>query len=119
MHKVNVVRSFDQVDGYWNPLIAGSLNGQDVKLVKCKGHFVWHHHEAEDELFYVVKGRFVMEFRDRIVTLQEGEFIIVQKGVEHRPFAEEEVWIMLFEPSTTLNTGNVEHELTKYNLQKL
>ncbi len=119
MNKINVLEAFNQVDGYWNPLIAGSLNGQEVKLVKFKGPFTWHHHDHEDELFYVVKGSFVMEFRDKDVLLETGDFLIVPKGVEHRPNAKEEVWVMLFEPATTLNTGNVQNEFTKTNLNRI
>lgn len=119
MDKVNVLEAFDKVEGYWNPTVAGALNGQEVKLVKFKGPFTWHHHENEDELFYVVKGSFVMEMRDKNITLNEGDFLVVPKGVEHRPNANEEVWVMLFEPATTLNTGNVENEFTKHRLDKL
>jgi mannose-6-phosphate isomerase-like protein (cupin superfamily) len=95
------------------------LNGQHVKLVKFAGPFTWHHHEAEDEMFLVVKGRFRMEFRDRDVWLDEGEFIIVPKGAEHRPVADEEVHVLLFEPTTTLNTGNVVNERTVEKLDRL
>ena len=119
MHKVNVPQAFNSVQGYWNPAVAGTLNGQEVKLVKFKGDFTWHHHENEDELFYVVKGSFTMELRDKNIQLQEGDFLIVPRGVEHRPTAEEEVWVMLFEPASTLNTGNVENEFTKHILYKL
>lgn len=119
MNKVNVLEKFVQVDGYWNPAVIGALNGQEVKIVKFKGPFTWHHHEHEDELFYVVKGNFVMEFRDKNVTLHEGDFLIVPKGIEHRPNAEEEVWVMLFEPASTLNTGNVMNEFTKNTLKQL
>lgn len=119
MNKVNVIEKFTQVDGYWNPAVVGALNGQEVKLVKFKGPFTWHHHDDEDELFYVVKGSFVMEFRDRHVKLDQGDFLIVPKGVEHRPNAEEEVWVMLFEPASTLNTGNVVNEFTKNTLKHL
>ena len=119
MNKINVLETFDQVNGYWNPLVAGSLNGQEVKLVKFQGPFTWHHHDHEDELFYVVKGSFIMEFRDRDVLLETGDFLIVPKGVEHRPNAKEEVWVMLFEPATTLNTGNVQNEFTKTNLTRI
>ncbi len=97
---------------YWSPKIAGELNAQHVKLVKFQGEFVWHHHESEDELFLVMKGRFRMDFRDRAVWIEEDEFIIVPRGVEHRPFAEDEVHVLLFEPAGTLNTGNVRNELT-------
>jgi mannose-6-phosphate isomerase-like protein (cupin superfamily) len=119
MEKINLAEKFSLFSEYWNPKIAGELNGQQVKLVKFKGPFVWHHHEHEDELFYVVKGSFDMEFRDKTVTINEGEFIIVPKGVEHRPNAKEEVQVMLFEPAATLNTGNVNAEMTKKKLDKI
>ena len=112
MNKVNLAEKFSQIREYWKPCIGGELNGQLVKLDKLKGEFVWHHHEQEDELFLVVKGRFRMEFRDRHIWLEEGEFLVVPRGVEHRPVADEEAWIVLFEPSTTLNTGNVQNERT-------
>lgn len=96
----------------WNPKIVGELNGQHVKLVKLLGEFVWHHHDDEDELFLVVRGRFRMEFRNRSVTIEEGEFIVVPRGVEHRPVAEEEASVLLFEPASTVNTGNAGGELT-------
>jgi mannose-6-phosphate isomerase-like protein (cupin superfamily) len=107
MEKVNIGLKFSQFHDYWKPRIIGELNGQQVKLVKFQGEFVWHHHEHEDELFLVVKGRFRMEFRDRQVWLEEGELLIVPRGVEHRPVAPEEVHVLLFEPISTLNTGNV------------
>lgn len=119
MHKVNVLEKMEMVTDHWNPRIVGELNGQHVKLVKFKGPFTWHHHEHEDELFYVVKGSFVMELPDKNIELKEGDFLVVPKGVEHRPNAEEEVWVMLFEPATTLNTGNTENEFTKKQLEKL
>jgi mannose-6-phosphate isomerase-like protein (cupin superfamily) len=119
MHKVNVLEKFEQVTDYWNPKIVGELNHQHVKLVKFQGPFTWHHHENEDELFYVVKGCFVMELRDTNIALNEGDFLIVPKGVEHRPNAKEEVWVMLFEPAGTLNTGNTENEFTQKNLETL
>lgn len=119
MEKINLAEKFTLFNDYWSPQIAGELNRQHVKLVKFKGPFTWHHHDHEDELFYVVKGSFVMEFRDRNVELNEGDFLIVPKGVEHRPNASEEVWVMLFEPASTLNTGNVINEFTKNTLQKL
>ncbi len=112
MEKVNIREKFALFNEHWHPKIAGELNGQYVKLVKFQGEFVWHQHEREDELFLVVKGRFRMDFRDRAVWIEEGEFIIVPRGIEHRPFAEEEVHVLLFEPTGTLNTGNMESELT-------
>jgi mannose-6-phosphate isomerase-like protein (cupin superfamily) len=119
MNKVNVEQKLSLFADYWNPRVVGELNGQHVKLVKFRGEFVWHKHDNEDEMFFVVKGQFKMEFRERTVELKENEFLIVPKGVEHRPVAEQEVSVMLFEPSTTLNTGDTESELTKHILEKL
>ena len=117
MHKVKLLEKFDMVTEHWNPKIVGELNGQHVKLVKFQGPFTWHHHELEDELFYVVKGSFIMELRDKNIELHANDFLIVPKGVEHRPNAKEEVWVMLFEPAGTLNTGNTENEFTQKNLE--
>jgi mannose-6-phosphate isomerase-like protein (cupin superfamily) len=119
MNKVNLVEKFSRFNTQWDPKVAGELNGQMVKLVKFQGSFVWHHHDHEDEMFLVVKGRFRMEFRDRNVELNEGEFLIVPRGVEHRPVADEEAHVLLFEPDTTLNTGNVRNERTKERLDKI
>ena len=119
VEKVNIADKFKKITEYWKPYIAGELNGQLVKLDKLKGEFVWHHHEHEDELFLVVKGRFRMELRDRHIWLEEGEFLVVPRGVEHRPVADEEAWIVLFEPATTLNTGNVQNERTLHELERV
>ena len=119
MDKVNLAEKFTLFSEYWSPKIVGELNGQHVKLVKFQGEFVWHKHDEEDELFFVVKGNFVMELRDKNIEINEGEFFIVPRGVEHRPVAEKEVWVMLFEPPTTLNTGNVMDEKTKIELEKI
>jgi len=119
MEKINLAVKFSTFSDYFNPRIAGELNGQQVKLVKFRGEFVWHHHDNEDELFYVVKGSFDMHLRDKIITVNAGEFIIMPKGIEHKPVAIEEVEIMLFEPATTLNTGNIENEMTKKELKRL
>jgi mannose-6-phosphate isomerase-like protein (cupin superfamily) len=119
MKKINLAEKFSLFSDHWNPRIVGELNGQLVKLVKFKGPFDFHFHEQEDELFYVVKGSFDMEFRDRTITVNEGEFLIVPRGVEHRPHAKEEVEVVLFEPASTLNTGNTENERTVNNLQRL
>lgn len=113
MEKVNLIQKFSLFTDHWNPRIVGELNGQHVKLVKLKGEFVWHKHDHEDELFFVIKGSFKMEFREKSIVVNENEFLIVPKGVEHRPVAVEEVSIMLFEPATTLNTGDAKSELTK------
>jgi mannose-6-phosphate isomerase-like protein (cupin superfamily) len=119
MEKVNLREKLSLFTEHWSPRIVGELNGQLVKLVKFQGPFVWHHHDNEDELFLVVKGRFRMELRDRNVDLEEGEFFIVPRGVEHRPVADEETHILLFEPASTLNTGNVENERTLHELQRI
>lgn len=115
MNKVNVYEQFERFSEHWSPRIAGALNGQHVKLVKFQGQFVWHHHDHEDEMFFVIRGSFTMELRDQHITLNEGDFLIVPKGTEHRPNATGEVWVMLFEPDTTLNTGNTINELTVQN----
>ena len=116
MDAVKIFQKLALFSDHWSPRIVGELNGQHVKLAKFKGAFIWHKHEEEDELFYVLKGRFTMEFRDRSVVVNENEFLIVPKGVEHRPVAEEEVAVMLFEPASTLNTGNAESDLTRKEL---
>lgn len=112
MNQVNINQKLDLITDYWKPIIVGELNNQHVKLVKIKGEFVMHHHDNEDELFLVIKGAFKMDYGDKIVDVNEGEFIIIPKGVKHRPIAENETHILLFEPATTLNTGNVKNELT-------
>ena len=119
MEKINIQQKLSLFSDYWSPKIVGELNGQHVKLVKLKGEFVWHKHDDEDELFFVIKGNLKIEFRDKIITLNENEFLIVSKGVEHKPVAEEEVSVMLFEPASTLNTGNTENGLTKHILERI
>ena len=119
MDKVNLPLKLASFADHWSPKVVGELNGQQVKLVKFQGPFHWHHHDDEDELFLVVKGRFRMELRDGDVWLEEGEFLVVPRGVEHRPVAEEEVHVLLFEPATTLNTGNVENERTVRELERI
>jgi len=119
MEKVNLQQKFSLFSEHWSPKIVGELNGQHVKLAKLKGEFVWHKHDEEDELFFVVKGSFKMEYRDRTVEVNENEFLIVPRGVEHKPVAEEEVWVMLFEPTSTLNTGDTESDMTKNDLDRI
>ena len=129
MNKINLHEKLSQIHDHWNPRIIGELNGQYLKLVKFKGPFTWHHHETEDEMFLVVKGRFRMEYREgddseasgeqRDHWIEEGEFIVVPRGVEHRPVADEEAEVLLFEPATTLNTGNVRDEFTVPKLEWL
>ncbi len=112
IEKVNLAEKFARFDDHWSPKIAAELNGQQVKLVKVQGEFVWHHHEHQDELFLVVKGRLVIRLRDGDLALDEGEFAVIPRGVEHMPVAEEEVHLLLLEPAGTRNTGNVENERT-------
>jgi mannose-6-phosphate isomerase-like protein (cupin superfamily) len=123
MEKINLNQKLSLFNEHWKPHIVGELNGQYVKLGKFKGPFTWHHHENEDELFLVVKGRFRMDFRedckDREVWLEEGEMVIVPRGTEHRPFADTECHVLLFEPASTLNTGNVENEFTVKELERV
>jgi mannose-6-phosphate isomerase-like protein (cupin superfamily) len=124
MHKINITEKFGKIPESYKPHIAAELNGQMVKLVKFDSPFVWHHHEQEDEMFLVMKGQFRMEYRDqdsseRQEWIKEGEFIVVPRGVEHRPVAEEECWVMLFEPASTLNTGNLVNERTVAELQRM
>lgn len=117
MNKINLHEKLSLINDHWNPRIAAELNGQYVKVVKFQGPFTWHHHELEDELFMVVKGRFRMEYRDddgeKSVWIEPGELIVVPRGVEHRPVADEECEVLLFEPVSTLNTGNTDNELTR------
>lgn len=119
MEKVNVLEKLSLFSDHWNPKIVGELNGHHVKLVKFLGDFVWHLHENEDELFYVIKGKFRMQFRDREIEVNENDFLIVPRGIEHRSVADEEVSVMVFEPKSAINTGNVDNELTRRILDKL
>ena len=119
MRKVNLAEAFGRFSDFWNPRIAGELNGQQVKLAKLHGEFVWHHHEHEDELFLVVKGHLRMELRDGPIELSEGEFLIVPRGVEHKPVADEPCEVLLFEPASTLNTGNVRDDRTRDDLDQI
>lgn len=119
MEKINLTEKLGQFAEQWSPKIVGELNGQLVKLVKFQGEFVWHHHDTEDEMFLVVRGAFDMHLRDRVVTIQEGEFFIVPRGIEHKPVAAEEAHVLLFEPASTLNTGNVRNERTREKLERL
>jgi len=117
MDKINLSQKFSLFQQYWSPKIAGELNDSYIKLVKLKGEFVWHRHEQEDELFLVVKGRLLIKLRDRDIHLEEGEFVIIPRGIEHLPIAEEEVHVLLLEPKSTLNTGNVQSERTVTDLE--
>ena len=119
LKKINISQKLAQFKDHWNPRIVGELNYQHIKLAKLKGEFIWHKHDSEDEMFLVLRGSLKIAFRDRTETINENEMIIVPKGVEHKPIAEEEVSIMLFEPATTINTGNLDNERTRKNLEYL
>ena len=121
MHKVNIAEKFSKITEFWKPYVGAELNGQMLKFDKLKGEFIFHHHDHEDELFLIIKGRLRMDYKenghDRQEWVEEGEFIVVPRGVEHRPVAEEECWLLLFEPASTLNTGNVRNERTHRELE--
>ena len=119
MEKINLARKLSLFQDYWSPKIVGELNDSYVKLVKVKGEFVWHHHDSEDELFLVVKGRLLIRLPDRDVRLEEGELIIIPRGVEHLPIAEEEAHLLVLEPKSTLNTGNVQNDRTVADLKRI
>lgn len=119
MDKVNIEEKLGQIKEYWDPHIVGELNGQQIKLAKIKGSFVWHSHEKEDEMFLVLRGQMRMHLRDKTIVVNQNEFIILPKGVEHMPEAEEEVHLMLFEPAGTINTGEVVNDKTKKDLKRI
>lgn len=119
IEKVNIVQKLGLFQDYWSPKLAGEINNFAVKLVKLKGEFVWHHHETEDEMFLVIKGRLLMKLRDKDLEVNEGEYVIIPHGVEHMPVGEEEVHVLLFEPKMTLNTGNVQSERTVAELDQI
>jgi mannose-6-phosphate isomerase-like protein (cupin superfamily) len=119
VHVVNIAEKLRQFEEHWQPKIVGELNDSFVKLVKFQGEFVWHHHDAEDELFLIVKGSMRMRLRDRDLIVRPGEFVIIPRGVEHMPVADEEAHVLLFEPKTTLNTGNVSNERTVPKLERI
>lgn len=122
LSSVDIAEKLDRITEYWSPHVVGELNGQHVKLAKLRGEFIWHDHTDEDELFYVLKGELIILFRDpdeREVVIKEGSFIVVPRGVMHKPIAHEEVHVMLFEPSGTVNTGEVDHELTRRDLPRI
>jgi mannose-6-phosphate isomerase-like protein (cupin superfamily) len=119
MHKINLSQKFALIDEYWKPAVIGEMNEQLVKLAKIKGDFIMHKHDREDELFMVIKGTLHIDFEDRTETIEEGEIIIIPKGTNHKPRCENECLIMLFEPKSTRNTGNVENDFTHSNLKKI
>jgi len=117
--KIIIKKKFDLFNDYWNPKIIGKINNHDVKLAKVKGEFVWHNHKNEDELFFIIKGKLIIEFHDKKVELNEGEMLIVPKGVDHKPIAKEEVWLLLFEPNNIKHTGDVISNLTVDKYEKI
>ena len=119
MEPIKIKDKLNLINDHWNPRVIAELNEQQVKIVKVKGEFVWHDHKNEDELFYILKGKLIIEFRDKKVEVNEGEIIVVPKGVEHRPIAKDEVSILLFEPKNTKHTGDVKHELTIDKCEKI
>ncbi len=119
MEKINIQEKLNLFNEYWSPRIIGEVNDSYVKIAKFKGDFIWHTHQNEDEMFYVLKGSLTIKFRDKAVLLQEGECIVIPRGIEHMPVAEEEVWVMLIEPKATLNTGNVINDRTVERLEKI
>ena len=119
MQSVNLKEKFDLIDEYWSPRLLGELNGQAVKIAKLKGEFIWHHHENEDEMFFVVEGELTIKLRDEDIVLKKNEFFIIPRGVEHKPVAKDEVLVMMFEPLSTINTGNVESDITIKEIEKL
>ncbi len=119
MEKVNINQKFSLFDDLWSPKIIGELNDSYIKAAKLKGEFVWHYHENEDELFLVVKGNLLIKLRDGEINLKEGEFVVIPRGTEHLPIAEDEAHVLLLEPKTTLNTGNLKNERTVEDLQRI
>ena len=119
MEVLNLKEKFNLFNDHWSPKIIGELNGQEIKIAKVKGEFVWHNHKDEDELFFIIKGKLKIEFRDKTVELNEGEMLIIPKGVEHKPIAEDEVSLMLFEPANTKHTGDVKHQLTVEKYERI
>jgi mannose-6-phosphate isomerase-like protein (cupin superfamily) len=119
LNKVNIKNKMGLFSEYWMPKIVGDLNDSHIKLAKFKGEFTWHKHDHEDELFFVIKGKLLIKFRDQDIYLEEGEFLVIPKGVEHLPIAEQEVHVMLIEPKTTLNTGDVQSALTQNQLDRI
>jgi len=119
MQKVNLIKKFSRFEEHWSPKIVGELNNQYVKIAKLEGEFIWHQHELEDELFMVIKGSLTIKLEDRDIHLDEGEFVIVPRGVEHKPVAEHEAWVMMFEPKGTLNTGDQRTNRTVDDLERI
>jgi mannose-6-phosphate isomerase-like protein (cupin superfamily) len=119
MNKVNISEKLNQINDFWNPRIAGELNGQQIRLVKVKGEFAFHKHDAEDEMFLVIEGRLKLDFKDKLIEVSKGEFIIVPKGVLHRPIADQEVHLMMFVTASNVNTGDIKNEFTLDSLEKI
>jgi|TARA_B110000914_G_scaffold148946_1_gene130551 mannose-6-phosphate isomerase-like protein (cupin superfamily) len=119
MKKINLKNKFNLFNDHWNPRIIGEMNGQDIKIAKVKGEFIWHNHKNEDELFLIIKGTLKIQFLDKTIELNEGEILIVPKGIEHKPIAEKEVWLLLFEPNSTKHTGDIKSNITINKFEKI
>ena len=119
MEAVNLLEKFDLLNEYWSPRLVGELNNQAVKIAKLKGEFIWHHHENEDEMFFVIKGELIIKLKDQDILLNENEFFIIPKGTEHKPIAKDEVWVMMFEPISTINTGNIKSDITIDKIERI
>ena len=119
MESINLLEKFDLINEYWSPRLLGELNNQAVKIAKLKGKFIWHHHENEDEMFFVIKGELIIKLKDQDIVLKENEFFIIPKGTEHKPVAKDEVWVMMFEPISTINTGNIKSDITIDKIEKI
>jgi len=119
MEAVNLLEKFDLLNEYWSPRLVGELNNQAVKIAKLKGEFIWHHHENEDEMFFVIKGELIIKLKDQDILLKENEFFIIPKGTEHKPIAKDEVWVMMFEPISTINTGNIKSDITIDKIERI
>ena len=119
MEAVNLTEKFNLINEYWSPRLLGELNNQAVKIAKLKGEFIWHHHENEDEMFFVIKGSMTIKLKDKDIILNKNEFFIIPKGVEHKPVAKDEVLVMMFEPMSTINTGNIESDITIKDIEQL
>ena len=119
MEAVNLSKKFDLINKHWSPRLLGELNNQAVKIAKLKGEFIWHHHENEDEMFFVIKGSMTIKLKDKDIVLNKNEFFIIPKGVEHKPVAQNEVLVMMFEPMTTINTGNIESNITIKDIERV
>ena len=119
MESINLLEKFDLINEYWSPRLLGELNNQAVKIAKLKGEFIWHHHENEDKMFFVIKGELIVKLKDQDIIFKENDFFIIPKGTEHKPIAKDEVWVMMFEPISTINTGNIKSDITIDKIERI